>query len=316
MQTILGAGGQIAQELARELKRSYTDDLRLVSRSPRKVNDSDVTVAANLLDAEQTREAVKGSSIVYFAAGLPPDSTLWEQQFPTMLKNALDATRTAGAKFVYFDNTYMYPQNDKPQTEEARFAPGGRKGKVRELMANRVLEEMEHRAIPVIIGRAPEFYGPGRTQSFTNALIVDRLKAGRRPRVPVRDDKLRTLIWTPDASRALAVLGNTPDAFGQTWHLPCCDDRLTYRQFVSLACEVFGKETEYSVVSKLALTVAGLFSKGAREIRELLPRYEYDNLFESAKFKHRFPAFTVTTYREGLEEIWREETDKRRKTNT
>ena len=69
MQTILGASGQIAQELARELKRSYTDDLRLVSRSPRKVNASDVTVAANLLDAEQTREAVKGSSIVYFAAG-------------------------------------------------------------------------------------------------------------------------------------------------------------------------------------------------------------------------------------------------------
>ncbi len=123
MQTILGASGQIARELARELKRSYTDDLRLVSRSPRKVNASDVTVAANLLDAEQTREAVKGSSIVYFAAGLPTNSALWEQQFPTMLKNALDATRAAGARFVYFDNTYMYPQNGDPQTEETRFAP-------------------------------------------------------------------------------------------------------------------------------------------------------------------------------------------------
>ncbi|GLR08886.1 NAD-dependent dehydratase [Mixta theicola] len=306
MQTILGANGQIAQELARELKRSYTDDLRLVSRSPRKVNNSDITVAANLLDAEQTREAVKGSSLVYFTAGLPADSTLWEQQFPTMLKNALDATRTAGAKFVYFDNTYMYPQNDNPQTEETRFAPGGRKGKVRELMTNMVLEEMKRKAIPVVIGRAPEFYGPARTQSFTNALIIDKLKADKRPRVPVRDDKLRTLIWTPDASRALAVIGNTPDAFGQSWHLPCCDDRLTYKQFVSLACEVSGKAAEYSVVSKLALTVAGLFSKGAREMRELLPRYEYDNLFESTKFKHRFPEFTVTTYREGLEEIWRE----------
>ena len=139
MQTILGASGQIAQELARELKRSYTDDLRLVSRSPRKVNASDVTVAANLLDAEQTREAVKGSSIVYFAAGLPTNSALWEQQFPTMLKNALDATRAAGARFVYFDNTYMYPQNGDPQTEETRFAPRGRKGKVRAQMTSRVL---------------------------------------------------------------------------------------------------------------------------------------------------------------------------------
>lgn len=306
MQTILGASGQIARELARELKRNYTDDLRLVSRHPQKVNDSDMTFAADLLDAQQTWNAVKGSDTVYFAAGLPPDSALWERQFPTMLKNALEATRMAGAKFVYFDNTYMYPQSNAPQTEETRFAPRGRKGKVRAAMADRVLDEMKRAEIPVLIGRAPEFYGPGKTQSFTNALILDKLKSGKRPRVPVRDDKLRTLIWTPDASRALAVLGNTPDAYGQSWHLPCCDDRLTYQQFVTLACDIFGQQADYSVISKLAFTAAGLVSKGAREIRELLPRYEFDNLFKSEKFKQRFPDFSVTTYREGLEKIWQE----------
>lgn len=306
MQTILGASGQIARELARELKRNYTDDLRLVSRHPQKVNDSDMTCAADLLDAQQTRNAVKGSDTVYFAAGLPPDSALWERQFPTMLKNALEAAQMAGAKFVYFDNTYMYPQSNAPQTEETRFAPRGRKGKVRAAMADRVLNEMKRAEIPVLIGRAPEFYGPGKTQSFTNALILDKLKSGKRPRVPVRDDKLRTLIWTPDASRALAALGNTPDAYGQSWHLPCCDDRLTYQQFVTLACDIFGQQADYSVISKLAFTAAGLVSKGAREIRELLPRYEFDNLFESEKFKQRFPDFAVTTYREGLEKIWQE----------
>lgn len=306
MQTILGASGQIARELARELTRNYTDDLRLVSRHPQKVNDSDMTFAADLLDAQQTRNAVKGSDTVYFAAGLPPDSALWERQFPAMLKNALEATRMAGAKFVYFDNTYMYPQSNAPQTEETRFAPRGRKGKVRAAMADQVLDEMRRAEIPVLIGRAPEFYGPGKTQSFTNALIIDKLKSGKQPRVPVRDDKLRTLIWTPDASRALAVLGNTPDAYGQSWHLPCCDDRLTYQQFVTLACDIFGQQADYSIISKLAFTAAGLVSKGAREIRELLPRYEFDNLFESAKFKQRFPDFAVTTYREGLEKIWQE----------
>jgi nucleoside-diphosphate-sugar epimerase len=223
-----------------------------------------------------------------------------------MLKNALEAARMAGAKFVYFDNTYMYAQSNAPQTEETRFAPRGRKGKVRAAMADRVLDEMKRGEIPILIGRAPEFYGPGKTQSFTNALILDKLKSGKRPRVPVRDDKLRTLIWTPDASRALAVLGNTPDAYGQSWHLPCCDDRLTYQQFVTLACDIFGQQADYSVISKLAFTAAGLVSKGAREIRELLPRYEFDNLFESEKFKQRFPDFAVTTYREGLEKIWQE----------
>ena len=306
MQTILGANGQIAVELARELQRKYTNDVRLVSRNPRKVNDTDSLVSANLLDAKQTLDAVKGSSIVYFTAGLPPDTALWEAQFPTMLKNALDACRVVGASFAYFDNTYMYPQDARLLTEETLFAPVGRKGKVRAAMASMVLEEMARGEIPVLIGRAPEFYGPGKTQSFTNALVIEKLQAGKKPHVPVRDDTRRTLIWTPDASRALAALGNAPDAFGQTWHLPCCDDRPTYKEFVAMASQVFGREPSYAVIGKLTLTAAGLFSKQVREIRELLPRYEQDNLFDSTKFKRRFPEFEVTTYREGLELIRRE----------
>lgn len=306
MHTILGASGQIALELARELKREYANEIRLVSRHPQKINASDSTVAADLLDAQQTQEAVNGSDTVYFTAGLPPDSGLWERQFPTMLDNALEATRKAGARFVYFDNTYMYPQSDVPQTEETRFSPRGRKGNVRAMMANRVLAEMQRADIPVLIGRAPEFYGPERTQSFTNTLIIDRLKQHKRPRVPVRDDTLRTLIWTPDASRALALLGNTPEAYGQTWHLPCCDERLTYQQFVTLACEIFGQPADYAVLGKLAFAATALFSQGAREMRELLPRYDADNLFDSTKFKERFPEFTVTSYQQGLENIWQE----------
>ena len=303
MQTILGSTGQIATELARELRRAYTPDLRLVSRSPRKVNDTDTLAAADLLDAGQTAQAVKGSRIVYFTAGLPPDTALWEAQFPVMLKNAIDATRAAGAKFVYFDNTYMYPQDERVLKEDAPFEPVGRKGRVRAAMASMVLQEMARGDIPVVIGRAPEFYGPGKTQSITNTLIIDPLKAGQVPRVPVRDDTRRTLIWTPDASRALAALGNAPDAFGQTWHLPCDDERPTYRQFVALAAQVFGTAPSYKVLGRWTLTAAGLVSRQVRELRELLPRYAQDNLFDSSKFKRRFGDFEVTPYRAGLERI-------------
>ncbi|MBM9461996.1 NAD-dependent epimerase/dehydratase family protein [Aeromicrobium sp. YIM 150415] len=303
MQTILGANGQIAVELARELNREYAPDLRLVSRHPRKVNETDALASADLLDAGQTAAAVDGSEIVYFTAGLPADTELWEKQFPTMLGNALDAARAAGARFAYFDNTYMYPQDDRVQTEDTPFAPLGRKGKVRAEMASMVLAEIERGEIPVLIGRAPEFYGPGKTQSITNTLVIDNLKSGRKARVPVRDDRLRTLIWTPDASRALALLGNTPEAFGQTWHLPCCDERPTYREFVELAADVFGQEHGYTVVPRWALSAAGLFSSQVRELKELLPRYAHDNRFDSSKFTAAFPEFEVTSYRRGLEFI-------------
>jgi nucleoside-diphosphate-sugar epimerase len=311
MQTILGANGQIAVELARELRRSHTGELRLVSRNPRKVDDADALVPADLLDGGQTAAAVKGSRIVYFTAGLPLDTALWEKQFPTMLANALDACRATGAAFAYFDNTYMYPQDDRLLTEETPFAPLGRKGRVRAQMAGMVLTEMARGEIPVLIARAPEFYGPGKTQSFTNALVTDRLKAGKSPRLPLRDDTRRTLIWTPDASRALAALGNTPDAYGQTWHLPCCDERPTYREFVAMACAAFARPVSYQVVGRWAFAVGGLFSPQVREIRELLPRYRQDNLFDSGKFKRRFPEFAVTAYRDGIARIRQEDAQRR-----
>lgn len=311
MQTILGANGQIAVELTRELNRQYTRDLRLVSRSPRKVNVTDSLVPADLLDAEQTRAAVEGSEIVYFTAGLPPKTKLWEAQFPTMLRNALDASRAVGAKFAYFDNTYMYPQDDRVQTEDTPFAPVGRKGRVRAKMATMVLDEMSRGDIQVLIGRAPEFYGPGRTQSFTNTLIIDNIKNGKKPRVPVRDDRLRTLIWTPDASHALAALGNAPNAYGQTWHLPVDDNRPTYREFVAMASKAFGRDAEYSVIPRWALSSAGLFSEQVQEIKELLPRYAHDSHFDSTKFNAVFPDFNVTTYRAGLGIIRAEADDER-----
>ena len=303
MQTILGANGQIATELVRELHREHTDDLRLVSRHPRKVDEADRLRPADLLDAGQTRDAVAGSDVVYFTAGLPARTELWEARFPTMLRNALDAARSAGAKFAYFDNTYMYPQDDRVQTEDTPFEPVGPKGRVRAEMATMVLDEMSRGDIPVLIARAPEFSGPGRTKSFTTGLVIDRLKAGKRPLVPVRADRARTLIWTPDASRGLATLGNAPDAYGQTWHLPVDTARPTYRQFVAMAARELSARATYTVIPKWGLEAVGVFSSKVREIQELLPRYEHDNIFDATKFTQRFPSFSVTTFARGLHEI-------------
>lgn len=78
MQTVLGSGGQIAEELTRELRRNFTDDIRLVGRNPRKVHETDQLVPADLMDAEATDKAVVGSEVVYLTVGLPMDSGLWE----------------------------------------------------------------------------------------------------------------------------------------------------------------------------------------------------------------------------------------------
>lgn len=306
MQTILGSSGQIGRELALELKRNFTSDIRLVSRKPSKVNDTDQLLSADLLDAAQARKAVVGSEIVYFTAGLPMDTQLWVAQWPTMMRNVIEACAAEGCKLVYFDNTYMYPQTAVPQTEDTAFKPNGEKGRIRGQITQQLLDAMAQQRVQALICRAPEFYGPGITQSITNTTVIEPLKAGKAAKVFLRDDTKRSLIYTPDASRAMALLGNTPDAFGQTWHLPCDDQRMTYRQFIETAAQVFNTTPRYTILKKWQLSLAGLFNQRIRDAGELLPRYGQDNIFVSDKFRKRFPDFKVTSIREGLTTIARE----------
>ena len=307
MQTILGANGQIADELAKAIKRNYTSEIRLVSRHPKKINETDSLFPANLLDKEKTNEAVNGSEIAYLTVGLPFDTEIWKIQFPIIMQNVIDACKKNKAKLVFFDNTYMYPQNDKTLTEESEFEPVGEKGKVRGRISEMLLREMKSNQIEAVICRAPEFYGPGKTQGLTNTRIFGNIKKGKKPTVLLKDDTLRTLIWTPDASKATALIGNTPDAYNQTWHLPCDDNRQTYKQFMELVSLVYGQKFQYVVIPKFALMADAIIDKKIKEIIELLPRYECDNIFDSSKFKRRFPDFVVTTYKEGIEKIKEEQ---------
>jgi nucleoside-diphosphate-sugar epimerase len=303
MQTVLGSGGQIAEELTRELRRNFTDHIRLVSRNPRKVHETDQLVPADLMDADATDRAVAGSDIVYLTVGLPMDSALWEQRFPTMMANTIAACRKHGSKLVFFDNTYMYPRTATPQTEQTPFEPVGRKAAVRAQIATTLLGEMDAGTIDAVICRAPEFYGPGKTQSLTISAVFDRIRHGRRPLVPLSPRTRRSLIWTPDASRAMALIGNTPDTYGQTWHLPVAADRLTYRDLIDIASEVVGRTIPFTTVPEWAFRIGGLVNPAIKEAEELLPRYRQDNNFDSSKFAARFPGCPATSYDDGIARI-------------
>ncbi|RTE85857.1 MULTISPECIES: NAD-dependent epimerase/dehydratase family protein [Gammaproteobacteria] len=311
MQTILGATGQIGTELARSLHRDHTDLIRLVSRNPKPLHETDELIPADLLDAESTLNAVKGSKVVYLTAGLPMDTARWVREWPVIMTNVLRACEQESAKLVFFDNTYMYPQTSLPQTEETKFQPYGKKGEVRAQITNQMLEAMSQSRIEGMICRAPEFYGPGKTQSITNATILENIAAGKPAKVFVSADTKRSLIYTPDASRAMALLGNTADAFGETWHLPCDDNRLTYREFIELAGKASGQSASFKVIKKWQLKLAGLFNSVIRDAGELLPRYETDNVFMSEKFKNRFPKFEATTFEKGLMEYFSEVREKK-----
>ena len=158
MQTILGANGIIATEIAKVLPQ-YTNRIRLVSRTPKKVNESDELFVADLLDAQQTYDAVRGSEVVYLTAGLKYNIKIWEKQWPILMKNVIDACKAHKAKLVFFDNVYMYGYVENSMTEATPIKPSSQKGEVRAKIAQMILDEVANGSLEALIARAADFYG-------------------------------------------------------------------------------------------------------------------------------------------------------------
>jgi nucleoside-diphosphate-sugar epimerase len=306
MQTILGANGIIATELAKELHKNFTKDIRLVSRNPKKVNKTDLLFPADLLNKQECDEAVKGSEIVYITVGLPYNSTVWKKHWPIMMRNIIDACKLHNAKLVFFDNVYMYGVVKGIMTEETPFNPISIKGRARAEIATMLLNEIKNKSITAMICRAPEFYGPSNTQSGTNATIFENIKKKKKLQVLAKDSTIRTLIYTPDAGKATALLGNTMDAYNQTWHLPCDTNRKSTKEFIKICSKIYGSDLDYMILKKWMIKIFGLFNSNVKEIVELLYQFEQDYIFDCSKFKKRFPNFKITTIEEGISQIIKE----------
>ncbi len=181
MNTILGANGVVARELSRALSTS-ADRLRQVSRHPRRVNTSDEAVVADLLDSEMTAHAVNGSDTVYLVAGLKYDARVWEEQWPRVMRNVIDACKRHGSRLVFLDNVFAYGRVEGAMTEKTPYNPCSRKGEVRAKIATMLLDEVRSGELDAMIVRAADFYGPGATNSFPHVTIFERLKARKIPR--------------------------------------------------------------------------------------------------------------------------------------
>ena len=298
MQTILGANGTIARELARHLPALTTEKIRLVSRHPKTVNATDELVPADLTDPNQTDHAVAGSSVVYLVAGLPYNAQTWQRDWPKVMSNVLAACAHHGAKLVFFDNAYMYGAVDGPMTEDTPFNPVSKKGEVRARIARQLLDAMQGQRVQGQIARAADFYGPAIGNALPNLLILDNLKKGKAAQWLGSVDQPHSLTFTPDAGRATAVLGNTAAAFGHTWHLPTAGPALTARQFAEQAAAHYGVPAKINALPKLMMRAVGLFVEPVRESIEMLYQNERPFVFDSSKFEQQF--YAATPYAEGI----------------
>jgi nucleoside-diphosphate-sugar epimerase len=302
MQTILGANGTIGSVLAKELS-AYTKNIRLVSRNPKKVNESDELFPADLSDPSQVDKAIAGSEVVYLMVGFDYKAKVWQDKWPKLMKATIDACMKHNAKLVFFDNVYMYDVKDIPHmTEESQLNPPSKKGKVRKEIADMLLSHVKQGKLKALIARSADFYGPKNEKSFLMEVVYKNFVKNKKANWFMNAQKIHSFTYTPDAAKATALLGNTEDAYNQVWHLPTDQSKMTGEEFISLFAKEMQVPDKYSVISMFMLKIIGVFVPMLREMPEMMYQYDRDYFFDSSKFNKRFE-FKTTSYQEGVKAI-------------
>lgn len=303
MQTILGSGGAIGVELASSLSK-YTDEIRLVSRSPEKVNPGDQLFAANLLDSAQVSKAIEGSDIVYLTVGFAYNLAVWQKNWRKCMSYVIEGCIKHQAKLVFFDNIYMYdPNHLEGMTENTPINPTSKKGEIRAEIAAMVLDKIAEGSLTAMIARSADFYGPGiQNSSMLTETVFKPLSVSKKANWLGSLKYKHSFTYTPDAGMATALLGNTADAYGQVWHLPTAANPFTGQEWVNAIAREMGVEPRCQAAPKWMVRIIGMFVPVMREMPEMMYQYDRHYVFNSDKFENRFE-IKPTPYLEGIKNI-------------
>jgi len=237
--------------------------------------------------------------LVYLLVGLKYDLNVWQERWPRIMANTIEACKRAQAKLIFFDNVYMYGKVNGPMTEETPYAPTSRKGEIRAKIAGTLMDEVKTGSLTAMIARSADFYGPLTKNGVPNVLVFEPLARGSRASWLVNASIPHSLTFTPDAARGLVLLADDESSWNQVWHLPTAPDPPTGREFIAMAAKEFGVAPKYMVLSRPMLRAYGLFNPLVRESYEMLYQSDSPYIFDSTKFARKF-GFAGTFYAEGI----------------
>jgi nucleoside-diphosphate-sugar epimerase len=154
-----------------------------VNRSGRADVPAGVEVrGGDLTDSAFAADVGVDAAVVYQC--LNPPYHRWAEEFPGLQAAAVGAARAAGARFVSFENTYMYGDaKGEPMTETTPMRAHTRKGNVRAAMAEQLRALHEAGDLRVATARASDYFGPrGTAQSPLGDLVIGAALAGKAAR--------------------------------------------------------------------------------------------------------------------------------------
>lgn len=276
LNVVLGAGGGTGGAIVDELLRRGLP-VRAVTHRAAPTRTAVENVVADLADHDAARDALSGAAVVYHAAN-PPYHT-WVEAFPPLNASVVAATAAAGARLVFADNLYMYGPRSGVMTEDTPVRATDKKGALRASLAEKLLVAQAAGELEVVIGRSPDYFGPGGRNSALGERTFGPALAGKSVRWVGDPDVPHSVAYLPDMARAFVTLGLAQEAAGRVWHLPT-SGAPTGRAFVAAIEAASGRQASISGTPRWLLRLAGLASPPAREMVGIY--YQWNESFVSS----------------------------------
>jgi nucleoside-diphosphate-sugar epimerase len=271
----------VAQVLAEQGKQ-----VTVVNRSGKvanKISEQIKVIAGDANDSSVVYKICKGADSVFHCA-MPP-YTQWPEKFPPLTKGILGGVKQADCRLIYGDNLYGYGDtNGTPINEQLPYKATGRKGRVRALMAEMLLNEKD---LNVVIGRGSDFFGPLVKNSTFGEMFFKAALSGKPANLQGNIDLPHTYTYIKDFAAALVNISDRHDSFGQVWHVPNAPT-ITTRQLASIVEEQINRPIKIRTAGKLMISFLGLFNPMLKEMKEMMYEWDQPYIVEHKKYEDRF----------------------------
>jgi len=304
LHVVFGASGPVGTAVVQELAQRGLP-VRAIQRSGRSnfATDQVEIMPADVLNPEQTLNAVQGATHVYLSVGLPYRTVQWQREWPVVMENVISACAQVGAKLIFLDNIYMYGPAPlaNPFTESHSQQPTSKKGAVRKQIADTLLQAHQTGRVQAVIGRSADFYGPSLNSILYISFLQNMLK-GKSPQTIGKLDMPHTFANTTDNGRALVELALDETTYGEVWHLPVSRS-VTMLEVNEFFNKQLGTTFKLSRIPPLMLSLLGVFIPPLKEIKEMLYQFESPYIMSDVKFRKYFPEFQVTRFEDGIQDM-------------
>jgi nucleoside-diphosphate-sugar epimerase len=274
-------GLAVMRELHRRNKR-----IRMVNTSGRAEVPLNVEIVkADVYSFDAATAAAKGAKVVYQCAA--PVYSDWVDRFVPLQTAIMKSAKRNNAKFVVGDNLYMYGDVDGLIHEGLPSAAITRKGIVRARAAELALAEHRKGDLRVVIARGSDFFGPHVRNALIGARAITPALKGKTAGLIGNLDVPHSFTFIDDFGRALVMLAESDDTYGQVWHVPNTIP-VTQREMMKLFFAQIGKTAKVATMSPMLINILSLFIRDLQESKEMMYALHKPYIVDSSKFEKRF----------------------------